>query len=296
MKNQPNPAVAGQADLIVGCGDIGRRVARLEISEGRTVMGLARSESTAAALKAMGLGVIRSDLDDVASLMALPDLVSTLYYFAPPPPSGADDPRLRNGLNALKGLPERVVYISTSGVYGDCAGAWIDEEYPLNPKSDRGKRRMAAEHILQDWSHRTGVPVVILRVPGIYGPGRLPVERVRQGVPVLIPEESPYSNRIHADDLAAACVAAARHGQAGRAYNISDGHPTTMTDYFWRIADLHDLPRPPAISLAEARMVLTPAMLSFLEESKRLINRRMLNELQVSFIYPNLAGGLVHCK
>jgi nucleoside-diphosphate-sugar epimerase len=138
--------------------------------------------------------------------------------------------------------------------------------------------------------------VVILRVPGIYGPGRLPVERVRQGVPVLIPEESPYSNRIHADDLAAACVAAARHGQAGRAYNISDGHPTTMTDYFWRIADLHDLPRPPAISLAEARMVLTPAMLSFLEESKRLINRRMLNELHVSLIYPNLAGGLVHCK
>jgi nucleoside-diphosphate-sugar epimerase len=188
------------------------------------------------------------------------------------------------------------VYISTSAVYGDCGGDWIDEECPLNPKSDRGKRRMAAEQVLEDWSQRTGVPVIILRVPGIYGPGRLPVERVRQGVPVLIPEESPYSNRIHADDLAAACVAASRRGQSGRAYNISDGHPTTMTDYFWRIADLHGLPRPPAISLAEARSVLTPAMLSFLEESKRLINRRMLDELRVKLQYPDLAQGLKHCR
>jgi nucleoside-diphosphate-sugar epimerase len=144
MENPYNPALAKQADLIVGCGDIGRRVARLEISDGRTVLGLARSESTAATLKAMGLGVICSDLDDVSSLMALPDLVSTLYYFAPPPSTGSDDPRLRNCLHALKGLPERLVYISTSGVYGDCAGDWIDEECPLNPKSDRGKRRMAA--------------------------------------------------------------------------------------------------------------------------------------------------------
>jgi len=294
MENLSKQPSVAPSDLIVGCGDIGRRVARLEISEGRSVLGLARSDSTAALLKAMGFGVIPSDLDDVATLVALPNDVSTLYYFAPPPPSGADDPRLRNCLDALKGLPERVVYISTSGVYGDCAGAWIDEECPLNPKSDRGKRRMAAEQVLEDWSQRTAVPVIILRVPGIYGPGRLPVERVRQGIPVLIPEESPYSNRIHADDLAAACFAAARRGQPGHAYNISDGHPTTMTDYFWSIADLYGLPRPPAISLAEARSVLTPAMLSFLEESKRLINRRMLNELKVSLKYPDLKSGLAH--
>ena len=294
MENLSKQPSVAPSDLIVGCGDIGRRVARLEISEGRSVLGLARSDSTAALLKAMGFGVIPSDLDDVATLVALPNDVSTLYYFAPPPPSGADDPRLRNCLDALKGLPERVVYISTSGVYGDCAGAWIDEECPLNPKSDRGKRRMAAEQVLEDWSQRTAVPVIILRVPGIYGPGRLPVERVRQGIPVLIPEESPYSNRIHADDLAAACFAAARRGQPGHAYNISDGHPTTMTDYFWSIADLYGLPRPPAISLAEARSVLTPAMLSFLEESKRLINRSMLNELKVSLKYPDLKSGLAH--
>ena len=199
-------------------------------------------------------------------------------------------------LNTLQDLPERVVYISTSGVYGDCGGAWIDEDWPLNPISERGKRRLAAELILRGWSDRTGIPVVILRVPGIYGPGRLPVERVRQGVPVLFEADSPYSNRIHADDLALACCAAARRGHAGQAYNISDGHPTTMTDYFWRIADRYGLKRPPAISLAEARQVLSPNMLSFLEESKRLDNRRMLDKLQVTLQYPDLASGLEACR
>ena len=291
----PLKEATGPVDLIVGCGDIGQRVARLEIETGARVLGLVRSASTASILEKLGVSVLRADLDEVASLATLPDQLATLYYFAPPPPSGLDDPRLRNFLNALEGPPERVVYISTSGVYGDCTGAWIDEDWPLNPKSDRGKRRLAAELLLGEWSQQTGVPVVILRVPGIYGPGRLPVDRVRQGIPVVIPEESPYTNRIHADDLAAVCVAAARRGQPGSAYNVSDGHPTTMTDYFWRIADLTGLPRPAALSMAEARQVLTPAMLSFLEESRRLINRRMLDDLQITLRYPDLAHGLRHC-
>lgn len=282
--------------FIVGCGDIGRRVARLEQTAGGTVSALARSAATAAALAAIGISIVRGDLDQPATLRDFPATAATLYYFAPPLPKGTDDPRLRNLLNALQGPPERVVYISTSGVYGDCGGAWISEDWPLNPLSERGKRRLAAELILRDWHERTGLPVVILRVPGIYGPGRLPVERIRQGVPVLFEQDSPYSNRIHADDLAAACCAAARCGRPGQAYNISDGHPTTMTDYFWRIADLHGLKRPPAISLAEARHVLSPSMLSFLEESKRLDNRRMLDELQVTLKYPELASGLEACR
>ena len=294
MEN-PLQEATGPVNLIVGCGDIGQRVARLEIEKGTRVLGLVRSASSASILEKLGVDVVRADLDEAASLSTLTERLATLYYFAPPPPSGLDDPRLRHLLHALQGLPERVVYISTSGVYGDCAGAWIDEDWPLNPKSDRGKRRLAAELLLGDWSRQTGVPVVILRVPGIYGPGRLPVERVRQGVPVVIPEESPYTNRIHADDLAAVCVAAARRGQPGGAYNVSDGHPTTMTDYFWRIADLTGLPRPAAVSMAQARQVLSPAMLSFLEESRRLINRRMLDDLQITLRYPDLAHGLNHC-
>ena len=281
--------------LILGCGDIGGRVARLEQAGGRTVLALARSLEAAGRLETLGIGVLAGDLDTPASLTTLPSQVSTLYYFAPPPATGDDDPRLRNALTALARPPARLVYISTSGVYGDCGGAWIDEDWPLTPKSARGQRRLAAERALRDWSRRTGAAIVILRVPGIYGPGRLPVERIRRQIPVIDPREAPYTNRIHADDLAAACLAADRRGQPGQAYNISDGHPTTMTDYFWRIADLHGLPRPPAIPLAEAREVLSPAMLSFMDESKRLINRRMLDELGVRLLYPDLAHGLPAC-
>jgi len=281
--------------LILGCGDIGCRVARLEQLQGHTVTALARSPETASRLGRRGIGAMAGDLDTPESLTALPPHISTLYYFAPPPPAGDEDPRIHHALSALARPPARLVYISTSGVYGDCGGAWIDEDWPLTPKSARGRRRLAAELALRGWSRLTGTTIVILRVPGIYGPGRLPVERIRRQVPVIDPHEAPYTNRIHADDLAAVCLAAARRGQPGQAYNISDGNPTTMTDYFWRIADLYGLPRPPAIPLAEGRQVLSPAMLSFMEESKRLINRRMLDDLGVRLRYPDLAHGLPAC-
>jgi nucleoside-diphosphate-sugar epimerase len=284
--------------FIIGCGDIGRRVASLELAAGNPVAALVRSEATVRQLRQQGVGVVRGDLDAPESLANLPVHAAVLYYFAPPPAKGTDDPRLKAVLAALSPavLPKRVVYISTSGVYGDCQGAWIDEDRPLNPQTDRARRRAAAELALRSWSGRHGVPCVILRVPGIYGPGRLPVERIRQGIPVVNEHESPYSNRIHADDLAQACFAAARYGRPGAAYNVSDGHPTTMTDYFCRAADALGLPRPPVISLAEARRVFTPSMLSFLEEPKRLDNRRMIEELQVVLRYPDLASGLADAR
>ncbi len=287
----PSQAISTGRIFIVGCGDIGCRVARLEQAGGAEVGALARPGSVAR-LAASGIATVAGDLDQPASLAGLPAGIGTLYYFAPPPPTGGDDPRLRACLAALPQPPERLVYISTSGVYGDCGGAWIDESAPLHPKTDRGRRRLAAERLLAEWSARVGTAVVVLRVPGIYGPGRLPVERVRQGLPVVAEDDAPYTNRIHADDLATACWAAARRGAPGQAYNISDGHPTTMTDYFWRIADLYGLPRPPALPMAEARRVLTPSMLSFLEESKRLDNRRMREALGVELRYPDLEHGL----
>lgn len=285
----------GRTVFIIGCGDIGQRVAKLEAAEGITVQALARSDSSTERLRALGIDSIPGDLDRPDGLTELPTNIGTLYYFAPPRPAGTDEPRLRRCLAALPSLPERVVYISTSAVYGDCGGAWIDEDWPLKPRSERGQRRKAAELLLGEWGERTGVAVVILRVPGIYGPGRLPVERIRQGLPVIQEAEAPYSNRIHADDLAAACHAAARRGRPGQAYHVSDGHPTTMTDYFWRVADLYRLPRPPAIGMAEARQRLNPGLLSFLEESRRLDNRRMLEELGVTLRYPDLASGLPAC-
>lgn len=282
--------------LIIGCGDVMRRVLPQLVLRWHVLALVRRRDPQLAAL---GITQIEGDLDRPDTLTRLAGIADAVIHSAPPPPQGAGDTRTRNLIATLqrgKSLPRQLIYISTSGVYGDCGGAWIDEDWPLNPISERGKRRLAAELILRGWSDRTGIPVVILRVPGIYGPGRLPVERVRQGVPVLFEADSPYSNRIHADDLALACCAAARRGHSGQAYNISDGHPTTMTDYFWRIADRYGLERPPAISLAEARHVLSPNMLSFLEESKRLDNRRMLAKLRVTLQFPDLASGLTACR
>lgn len=280
--------------LIVGCGDIGLRVASLEQATGWPVAALTRSEASAYKLARAGIEPVAGDLDLPGSWSSLPLSPTVLYYFAPPPAEGEGDPRLVALLAGLdrQALPEKLVYISTSGVYGDCGGAWVDEDWPVNPRSDRARRRAAAEASLAAWGAESGVAWVILRVPGIYGPGRWPVERIKRGMPVVVEDESPWSNRIHADDLAQACFLAARRGRAGAAYNVSDGHPTTMTDYFNRVADVLGLPRPPAISMAEARQTLGPGILSFLEESKRLDNRRMLKDLGVVLHYPDLDSGL----
>jgi nucleoside-diphosphate-sugar epimerase len=139
------------------------------------------------------------------------------------------------------------------------------------------------------------VPVVILRVPGIYGPRYLPEERLRSGEPVLREDESPFSNRIHADDLARVCVVAAHHVHPRLLYNVSDGHPTTMTDFFYRVADVLGIPRPPMVTMEEARRRLGEGMLSYLAESKRIDSRRMREELGVELMYPDLTAGLASC-
>ncbi|MEX2162708.1 MAG: SDR family oxidoreductase [Sulfuricaulis sp.] len=283
--------------LIIGCGDIGERVAVLERSVGRHVTGLVRSAGSARRLRAAGIQPISTDLDMPASLRDLPVKDALIYYFAPPPGTGATDPRMETFVSILDSseLPKRVVLISTTGVYGDCAGEWVTEDSPPNPQADRAKRRLAAETVLRRWSEKSGVPVVILRVPGIYGRGYLPEERLRARDPVLHEEESPFSNRIHADDLARACFIAGHHANPGIIYNISDGHPTTMTDFFYRVADAFGIPHPPAITLEQARRRLGAEMLSYLAESKRIDNRRMREELGVELMYPDLAAGLPSC-
>jgi len=283
--------------LIIGCGDIGERVARLERSEARTVAGLVRSVKSARRLREAGIQPITADLDDPATLNNLPVKNAVVYYFAPPPDKGVSDPRMETFVLALtpSNLPKRIVLISTTGVYGDCHGEWVTEDRPPNPQVDRARRRLAAETTLQAWSGTSGVPIAILRVPGIYGPGYLPVERLRSGEPVLREDESPFSNRIHADDLARICIAAARHAHPGLLYNVSDGHPTTMTDFFYRVADMLGIPRPPAVTMEEARRQFGEGMLSYLAESKRIDNRRMREELGVELMYPDLAAGLASC-
>lgn len=283
--------------LIVGCGYVGQRVARRLLDEGWEVSGVVRSHRSAESLAELGVVPIVADLDDSSSKFGLPVANKVLFYFVPPSVAGDVDLRLRNFLATActADLPTRIVYISTSGVYGDCHGEWINESQPLNPTSLRAKRRADAESALYDWSRETGCPAVTLRVPGIYGPGRLPLERIREGLPLLREADSPYTNRIHVDDLAATCVAAMTRGRPGNVYNVSDGQPSNMTDYFNQIADYVRLPRPPTVARDEADAALTPGIRSFMDESKRLVNRRMREELGVRLRYPNLKAGLPSC-
>lgn len=280
--------------LIVGCGDIGVRLARLVQQDGGRVAGLVRNQAGAERMQLFGITPILADLDTPASLVDLPCAGKVLFYLAPPPGGGVFDTRMRNFCQAIGAsqLPARVVYMSTSGVYGDCGGDWVTEATPINPQTSRAQRRADAEATLQAWGSRCGVAVVILRVTGIYGPGRLPLARIRQGHPVLREAESPPTNRIHADDLALVCLKAARHADAGAIFNVSDGQPGTMTQYFNAICDLLGMARLPQVGMAEARQVMNPMMLSYLSETRRMDNRKMLEELDITLTYADLETGL----
>lgn len=274
--------------LIAGCGDIGLRVARRLREAGGEVTAILRDPQKRGALEGLGAQARIEDLDRPQDVGDWP----WLFWFAPPPGDGETDTRLRGWLSAQRGSIGRVVYVSTSGVYGDCDGRWIDEREPLKPRSARARRRADAEAALAQWAATAGAATVVLRVPGIYGPGRWPLQRLRSGTPVLRAEESPYSNRVHADDLASAAVLAAVRGVGGNAYNIADGSPTTMADYFTRCARHFGLPEPAAVGLEEARRQFTPAMWSFMEESKRLRIDRAREELGFVPRYTDLAAGL----
>jgi len=278
--------------FIVGCGDIGERIAGLCREKNMSIAGLVCSVESIKRLQQADIEPVQVDLatDDLG---ALPTTAATIFYLAPPPGEGESDPLIRRFLAAISThtLPEKLVLLSTTAVYGDCQGKWINETHPVNPQTARGRRRLNAEQAVQEWSVSTGVPIVILRVAGIYGPGRLPIERIKQGLPILHEAESPYTNRIHQDDLAQVCIAAER-GKSGEVYNVSDGQPGTMSRYFKDIAQAHNLPMPPEISREEAQQVMSTGMLSYLKESRRLDNRKMLEELGVVLQYVNLEMGL----
>ncbi len=284
---------------IVGCGDIGLLVGQRCLAQGSEVVGLVHSSGSVARLQAAGIAPMQADLDKPEGLYAhataRPD-GEQVYYFAPPAKTGHEDTRLRGWLAALgEARPAKIVLISTTGVYGDAAGDWITESTPVAPKADRAYRRLDAETALRQWCEINKVAFVILRVPGIYGPGKLPVQRLQKGLPVLNETESGFTNRIHAHDLASICLAAMQHGRSGEIYNVSDGKPGTMTDYFNTVADHLGLPRPPQISLAEAETQVSAGMLSYLQESRRIDNSKMLAELKVELAYPDLDSGLEAC-
>jgi len=280
--------------LIVGCGDIGERVAGLCGKKAWSVTGLVRSSASIIRLKQAGVDAYQMDLDRKKNRPALPLKKSVVLYLAPPPNEGDTDPLIRQFLAAIasNALPEKIVLLSTTAVYGNCQGDWITEAHKANPQTSRGLRRLDAEQAVQKWSERTGVPMVLLRVGGIYGAGRLPIESIKKGTPILHEADSPFTNRIHQDDLAQVCIAAIERGRVGEVYNISDGQPSTMSRYFKDIAQVFDLPQPPEVSLEEAEKVMSAGMLSYLKESRRIDNGKMLEELGVVLRYADLAAGL----
>ena len=280
--------------FIVGCGDIGKRVARLAMDKGATVTALVRSEESAAKLHDLGIGTVEGHLDDPESLAGLPTREAVVFYFAPPPGGGIIEPRVRAFCAAVGpgDEPAKVVYLSTSGIYGDCGDTVVTEDTPANPQTARARRRYDAESAFRAWGRERGVPIVVLRVTGIYGPGRLPLQQLTSGQPVLLESEASFTNRIHSEDLARVCMAAAERGEDGDIFNVSDGNPGTMTEYFNDCADALGFPRPRQVSMEEAKKVMTPLMLSYVTESRRMDNSKMLSRLGVNLQYPTLQEGL----
>ena len=279
--------------LIVGAGDVALRTIPL-LSNRYRVFALIRNPAWRERLRALNVTPVPGDLDQRASLFRIAGLADAVLHFAPPPTQGEGDPRTRNLLAALSRgrLPQRLVYISTSGVYGDCGGGMVAETHRLNPQTPRAQRRVDAEQQIRYWARRQGVRASILRVPGIYAIDRFPLERLQANAPAIDVAEDSYTNHIHADDLACIARAALQRGKPNRVYHAVDDDAMKMGDYFDAIADAFELARPPRLSREQVRQAVSPMMWSFMNESRRLSNRRLQKELGVRLRYPRLDDAL----
>lgn len=284
--------------LIVGCGDIGLRVIEC-LGPIWKVLALTSSPGRCEELRHAGAKPLVGNLDDPATLGRLAGLADAVLHLAPPPGAGSSDTRTRALLSALRRgtRVRRLVYASTTGVYGDCGGAWVDETRAVRPLTDRAGRRCDAEARVRHFGRGTGCVATVLRVPGIYAsnrPGGDPRERLRRGMPALCAEDDVFTNHIHADDLARACIAALMRGKPQRVVHAVDDSDLRMGEYFDLAADLTGLPRPPRISRVQAQEMLSPMAMSFMSESRRLRNQRLKRELRVTLRYPTVREGLQH--
>ncbi len=276
--------------LILGCGDIGMRIVR-QLRGRFRVFAVTRQPERVEELRAAGAVPIIADLDQPASLARLATLATHVIHLAPPQSDGELDHRTRH-LIPLLPRDANLVYFSTTGVYGDCGGDWVDETRTPRPQNARAKRRVDAEQTLRAWAKHSGARLAILRVPGIYAADRLPVERLQKGTPALIDADDVYTNHIHADDLAAIAIHALTRAGSCRVYHAVDDSCMKMGEYFDAVADAFQLPRPPRLPREELRSQVSPMLLSFMSESRRLRNTRIQCELGVSLRYPLVTGAL----
>lgn len=276
---------ADVSTLIVGCGDTGVRVAARAVAVGESVLGIVRSEESARRVRSVGAAARCIDLDRAVGPLAA---CKRLIYSAPPQRDGDNDERMGRVLAGLPGVPDHVVYISSSGVYGDCGDDWVDESRPVAPSTARARRRLSAEQRIVAWAGHA----VILRAPGIYGPGRLPVERVLAGEPVLADAAGGWTNRVHVDDLAGMTWRVATASPAHAVYNACDGVPTRREAYYDSLAERLGVAPPPKIGWDEARERFSAMRLSFLAESRRLSNARLLADTGYRLVFPDYRKGL----
>ncbi len=276
--------------LILGCGDVGMRLLPL-LRERFRIFAVTSQAERCDALRAAGAIPLLANLDQPHSLWRLARLAQYVVHLAPPPSDGAQDRRTRN-LTAI--LPERatLVYVSTTGVYGDCGGAQFDETRPTNPQNPRARRRVDAEQVLRAWARRSGSRLGILRVPGIYAAERLPIERLHKGTPALSAAEDVYTNHIHADDLARLIALALFRVRPCRVYHAVDDSDMKMGDYFDTVADAFGLPHPPRQPRAVLQTLVSPMLLSFMSESRRLSNQRIKDELGFRLQYADVQAAL----
>lgn len=268
--------------IVAGTGYTGRRVLkRLPLND---VVGLSRSPVET------DRPFHLFDFDNPEPLpLTLPDEYAVLYTC---PPDGEDDARLRRFLSRLAPVPSRFIYISTTGVYGDHRGAVVTEDTALDPGNGMAKARIAAEMTLTNAVSNSGFDLVILRAPGIYGPGRLPVQRIKEGGAFLVEEDAPPGNRIHVDDLASCCIAALDEKTAAGIYNVGDGDQRSSTWFACEVARQAGLPEPRLISLTVARKEFSPVRLAFLSSSRIVDTTRMREMLGVTPRYANPEDGI----
>ncbi len=281
--------------LIIGCGDVATRALPALRAHYERIYALTPSRERFSALRMLGVVPVFGDLDNPATLRALGGLGHEVLHCAPPPSQGTRDTRTIHLIAALSRAtvpPLQLVYISTTGVYGDCAGETVTETRAVNPQTDRARRRADAERRLRQWGRRCGIRVCVVRVPGIYSETRLPLARLKAGTPALNPEDDAYTNHIHVDDLAAIIVLALRRGWPGRLYNAADDTRLKMGEYFDLVADRFGLPRPPRISRDEARRSLPAVQWSFMNESRCVLNRRLKEELGFRLRYLTVLAAL----
>jgi nucleoside-diphosphate-sugar epimerase len=282
-----------QSVSIIGCGYTGRRLAERLLESGARVRGFATHAESLRQIASVGAEALPLDLDGTIAPI---DFAAELVYYCVPPAPQSGDPRLDRFLDGVLGTPKRLVYLSTTGVYGDHAGGRVDENTPPAPLTERAARRLAAENALRAWADPRDVSWCILRVAGIYGPGRLPLDRLRRGVPAISPLEATPGNRIHVSDLVTVCVTAGVANIADRRiYNVTDGSDESSTEFLQRVAGITQLPAPPLLSRAEAMRDIPPPARAFLAESRRVDNGRMLGELGVALEYQDLDAGIRAC-